>query len=395
MAPPKSSASDERARETERENAERRRQDERRLAGKVERERALRLQLIAEVGRATTAILSPAELLRSSVKIIQEKFHYFMVNIFLVDGEEIVLRAASMPEFSDSIDKLRMGIGREGINGWVARSGESLNVPDVRRDARYRFEKDVERQIRSELAVPIIFKGAVIGVLDVQSAVEAAFNELDVFTLQTVADQLAVAIENARLYDELHRELAVRERTERLLRALHVAGLAMEKASSPEEIFVTVAEELGKVGLLCSVHIATADRRHVSLAHASPSLALEAFTSPLADNKVFEAILAGAHAVFEPGGIVAPLLFEDQLLGFLTVLSAEIGIDDQGPLAGLRHGDGQIAHERALAVPRRRGSDEHELCLSLDGAEEHRGANCPVGLCYNRLWPQVNDLATR
>jgi signal transduction histidine kinase/CheY-like chemotaxis protein/putative methionine-R-sulfoxide reductase with GAF domain len=328
-----SSSGDEQARDAGRESEERRRSghSERRRAGNLERERALRLQLIADVGRRTTAILSPAELLRSSVQIIQEKFHYFMVNIFLVDGEEIVLRASSMEEFRRRINTLRMVIGREGINGWVAKSGVPLNVPDVRKDRRYRFELAIERQIRSELAVPIIFKGAVIGVLDVQSEMDAAFNELDVFTLQTVADQLAVAIENARLYEELQRELAVRKRTERLLRALHVAGVAMEKASSPEEIFVTVAEELDKVGLLCAVHLASADRREVTLAHASPSLSPDESPpgpTPLADNKVFEAILQGAHAVFEPGGIVAPLLFEDRLLGFLTVLSPEIGIDD-------------------------------------------------------------------
>ena len=257
-----------------------------------------------------------------------------------------------------------MGIGREGINGWVAQSGEPLNVPDVRRDARYRFELPIERKIRSELAVPITFKNAVIGVLDAQSEVEAAFNDLDVFTLQTVADQLAVAIENARLYEVLRRELAVRKRTEQLLRALHLAGLAMEKAVSPEEIFVTVAEELARVGLLCAIHLASEDRRLVTLAHASPQLALggdpavetpsrqagsreppvqapparqgpaqqvplvTSQSSPLDHNKVFAAILDGAHAVFEPGGIVAPLLFEDRLLGFLTVLSVELGMDD-------------------------------------------------------------------
>jgi len=325
-----SSAGGDTARETRWEGTERRWAD-RRKAGHLERERALRLQLIADVGRTTTAILSRTELLRSSVQLIQEKFRYFMVNIFLVEGEEIVLRAASMHEFKDRIDSLRMRIGTEGINGWVAKSGEPLNVPDVRSDTRYRYEMTIELIIRSELSVPIAFKGAVIGVLDAQSEVEGAFTDLDVFTLQTVADQLAVAIENARLYEELQRELAVRKRTERLLRALHDAGLAMEKASSPEGIFVTVGEELGKVGLHCAIHLASEDRRLVSLAHASlpfSSNGQPALASLLAENKVFEAILSGAHAVFEPGWIVAPLLFEARLLGFLTVLSPEIGIDD-------------------------------------------------------------------
>ena len=326
-------ADKERARQREREIEERRRagQAERRRAGLVERERAFRLQLLADVGRRTTAILSRTELMRSSVQIIQETFQYFMVNIFLVDGEDIVLRACTMPDFEHRVDRLRLRIGHEGINGWVAKSGEPLNVPDVRLDARYSYEKDIEKVTRSELAVPILLKDAVIGVLDAQSEGVAAFNDLDVFTLQTVAGQLAVAIENARLYEELQKELAVRRRTERLLRALHVAGLAMEKAVSPDEVFVTVGEELGRLGLLCTLHLASGDGSQVSLVYSSPALlpiGLPSGPSPLLQNRVFSAMAGGAHAVYEPGAIVAPLLFEDLLLGFLTVLSSEVSIDD-------------------------------------------------------------------
>ena len=328
-----SPANNERSRERERKVDERRRagQAERRKADLVERERAFRLQLLADVGRRTTAILSRTELMRSSVQIIQETFRYFMVNIFLVEGDSVVLRACSIPEFEGRIDKLRMRIGQDGINGWVAKSGEPLNVPDVRKDSRYRYEKEMEKAVRSELAVPILLKGTVIGVLDAQSGTEAAFNDLDVFTLQTVAGQLAVAIENARLYEELQKELAVHNRTERLLRALHVAGLAMEKAVSPDEVFVTVGEELGRMGLLCALHLSSDDRSQVSLAYASPALFPEGLPSgstPLAQNRVFGAMAGGAHAVFEPGAIVAPLQFEDRLLGFLTVFSPEIGLDD-------------------------------------------------------------------
>ena len=326
-----SPASNERARERAAEERRRAGPAERRRAGLAERERAFRLQLLADVGRRTTAILSRTELLRSSVQIIQETFSYFMVNIFLVEGDDVVLRACSTPEFESRIDRLRMRIGQEGINGWVAQNGEPLNVPDVRTDARYRYEREMEKAVRSELAVPIVLKGAVIGVLDAQSEEAAAFNDLDVFTLQTVAGQLAVAIENARLYGELQKELAVRSRTERLLRALHVAGLAMEKAVSPDDIFVIVGKELGRMGLLCMLHLSSDDRTEASLAYASPELSpagLPSGSTPLVRNRVFSAVAGGAHAVFEPGAIVAPLQFEDRLLGFLTVLSPEVGMDD-------------------------------------------------------------------
>ena len=162
-----------------------------------------------------------------------------------------------------------------------------------------------------------------------QSEVEAAFNELDVFTLQTVAGQLAVAIENARLYEELQRELASA--------GAHGAPPPRAACRRPcnGESVVSRGDlrhgrrgaGQGRASLLGSHLPATIDGTSPLL---TPALRLpwRRSRSPLAENKVFEAILGGAHAVFEPGGIVAPLLFEDQLLGFLTVLSAEIAIDD-------------------------------------------------------------------
>jgi signal transduction histidine kinase len=281
-------------------------------------ERAVRLQLIADVGQRTTAILSPAELLPSALKVIRESFEYFLVNIFLVDGDAVVCRATTMPELEPYVGTLRLGIGREGIIGWVASHGEPLNVPDVRRDSRYHYTLDVELRTRSELAVPIILKGAVTGVLDVQSESEGAFTRLDVFTLQTVAGQLAVALENARLYEALQKELAVRRRTEKLLLALNDAGLAMQKAPSPDAVLVTVGEELEKAGLLCALHLAS-DTGQLTRAYASPGLGAGG-PAPLQNSS--------APAAFFAGAITAPLLFEDRLLGLLSVQSAELSADD-------------------------------------------------------------------
>ncbi len=240
-------------------------------ARQADHERAARLQLIADIGQRTTAILSPAALLPSALQVIRESFQYFMVNLFLVDGDDIVCRASTMPELAPCIGTLRLRIGRQGITGWVAARGVPLNVPDVRQDPRYRYELEEERRTRSELAVPIVLKGVVTGVLDVQSEKEGAFTDLDVFTLQTVAGQLAVAVENARLYDALQKELAVRRRTEKLLRVLNDAGLAMQKAASPDAVLVTVGEELEEAGFLCALHLMGEDGR-LTRAYSSPRL---------------------------------------------------------------------------------------------------------------------------
>jgi signal transduction histidine kinase/ActR/RegA family two-component response regulator len=306
---------------------------ERARAEQAEHQRAVRLQLLADVGQKTTAILSRDELLRSAVHIIRETFQYFMVNIFLVDGDDLVLRACTMPLFAPHVNKLRLRIGGEGITAWVAAHGRTANVPDVRRDPRYRFELQAELRTRSELTVPITLQGVVNGVLDVQSETDGAFGELDEFTLQTVAGQLAVAIENARLYEELRRELGARERTERLLRALHEAGLAMDRAPSPGAVFSTVGDELRKTGILCALHLIGEQEGAAHPAYTSPGMpSLEGTSAAtvisLATQEVYGAIARGGAARFLHGFCVAPLLFEDRLLGFLTVYSEDLTQDD-------------------------------------------------------------------
>ncbi len=304
--------------------------EDRERAHRVDHERAARLQLIADIGQRTTAILSPAELLQSAIYVIRESFQYFMVSIFLVEGSDLLCAATTLPELQKGVGKLRLGIGREGIIGWVAGSGVPLNVPDVRKDRRYRYEMDAELRTRSELAVPIMLKGLVSGVLDAQSEKEDSFTELDVFTLQTVAGQLAVALENARLYDALQEELAVRRRTEKLLRVLNDVGLAMQKAPFPDAVLVTVGVELEKAGLLCALHLREEAGGRLIRAYASPRLAVEGIHGVAVDTKDEAVFLAAqdARASFSDGTITAPLLFEDGLLGFLTVQSAELSGED-------------------------------------------------------------------
>jgi signal transduction histidine kinase/CheY-like chemotaxis protein len=284
-------------------------------------QRAARLQLLAEVGRKTTAILSRDELLRSAVATVRDTFNYFMVNIFLVEGDEVVVAACSLPQLQKAVNGVRLKVGQKGITGWVAAHGQPLNVPDVRVDTRYSYEYSEELQTRSEVAVPITLKGVVMGVLDAQSTDVGAFTDLDIFTLQSVADQLAVAIENARLYEELQRELAVRGRGEALLRSLHAAALALEAAASPDDVLVIARRELAGIGLTASVDLldpagAVTDPRPVP-----PSGPVEKNVETV---EAFRRILGGEPSVFAPGSLVAPLRFEDRVMGFLTVRSADL-----------------------------------------------------------------------
>jgi signal transduction histidine kinase len=107
----------------------------------------------------------------------------------------------------------------EGIIGTAAISDEPVNVHDVTIDTRY-LPFDRLPDTRSELAIPIKMASDTLGVLDIQSTDTSAFDEIDVFTLSTLSDQLGVAIENARLYSET-REIAIIEERNRMAREIH------------------------------------------------------------------------------------------------------------------------------------------------------------------------------
>ncbi len=197
------------------------------------RERAHRQELVAKVSQSTTATLEMDELLLQAARLIQSSFQYFRVGIFLIEGDQLVLMASTYPAAQAYSGKFRLTVGKEGICGWVASSGQSLLVGDVSKEPRY--VKLVESvTARSELAVPIRRGKKVIGVLDVQSALPNAFTASDLFTLQTIADQLSSAIENARLYEETRRRA---ERLSLVNRISSAAGSVLDLGDLLETVY--------------------------------------------------------------------------------------------------------------------------------------------------------------
>ncbi|MGB5933424.1 MAG: PAS domain S-box protein [Anaerolineae bacterium] len=158
---------------------------------------------IAEVGRTAASILEMDTLLAQVVGLIAQSFRYYRVHVFQVDqdsGYAVHKAATGVAAATIAEEGLRLKIGEEGLVGWVAQHGEPLLVNDVSQDPRYYAHPNLP-DTRSELDVPIRAGEKVIGILDVQSTELDAFDEGDLETLQTLADQLAVAMENARLYE--------------------------------------------------------------------------------------------------------------------------------------------------------------------------------------------------
>ena len=161
--------------------------------------RAVQLQAIRQVSERVTAILDMELLLPSVVQLIREQFGYHPVHIFtIMEGDsQIRFRAStSTGEQLAQILALPISMG-QGIVGHAAVEGTSILVGDVQRDQRYIRDS---RSTRSELAVPLRVGDTVLGVLDVQSDEADDFNADDLFVMQTLAAQVAVAIDSANAY---------------------------------------------------------------------------------------------------------------------------------------------------------------------------------------------------
>ncbi len=163
------------------------------------RRRIRQLELVNNVASRIALQLNLGEVTQRAAVLIQEAFNYEHVGVFILEGDTVWMRA-SAGQYSDRFPPdhhLRVGVG---MVGGAAQAGKVQISNDVRRSVHYHnpFDEDL---IGSEIAIPITARSTVIGVLDVQSSRRNAFDETDHIVLCTLADQLATAIINARLYE--------------------------------------------------------------------------------------------------------------------------------------------------------------------------------------------------
>jgi phosphoserine phosphatase RsbU/P len=167
------------------------------------------LLLLSEVGRETSSILDVEELLRRAAEQTKRVIDYQILSIMLFNEEQkVFLHRVDVKHGHQVQGKLRVAAS-EGIVGAAATLKEPVLVPDVTIDARYVM---VNPETRSELAIPMMHKGKVIGVLDLESPQLNYFTDDHVQTLSILAANLAVSLENARLYEQLARDEARLER---------------------------------------------------------------------------------------------------------------------------------------------------------------------------------------
>jgi len=166
--------------------------------------RASQLEAVSSVARTIASVQDIDTLLPTITKLISNQFDCYHVGIFLLDeqGEKAILRAANSEGGQRMLEAQHsLRLDYHSIVGYSALSGEPRVVLDVGTDSVY-FNNPNLPKTRSEMALPLRLAGRVIGSLDIQSTETNAFSQEDIGVLATLADQVAIAIENARLFSE-------------------------------------------------------------------------------------------------------------------------------------------------------------------------------------------------
>ena len=193
------------------------------------------LTLLNEIACELSSILNLDELLNRIAELLRRLIDYQMFSILLLDASGEKLQHRFSLRFRENIHlKHEVPLGR-GIVGQAAESKQAVLVPDVKKDPRY---IEANPETRSELAVPLIYKDKVIGVLDLEHTRRGFFTEEHQRTITTLAAQVAIALENARLYEEVARQERRLERDLALARELQVALLPQ---AQPELAHLDVA----------------------------------------------------------------------------------------------------------------------------------------------------------
>lgn len=175
--------------------------------------RAFQFQALAEVARAIASVETLDQLLPSIARVISDQFDFYHVGIFLADeANEYAVLAATNSEGGQRMLRRghRLKIGAVGIVGNVVGSGKPRIALDTGADAVY-FQNPDLPETRSEMALPLQTGNIIIGALDVQSTAPDAFSEDDVALLTVLADQVSIAIQNARQFEATQKALSEAE----------------------------------------------------------------------------------------------------------------------------------------------------------------------------------------
>jgi sigma-B regulation protein RsbU (phosphoserine phosphatase) len=344
------------------------------------------LLLLNEVSRETSSILDVEELLRRAAEQTKRVIDYQILSIMLYDEDQKVFRHRLDVKHGHRVQGKLRATASEGIVGAAATLREPVLVPDVTKDPRYLM---VNPETRSELSIPMIHKGKVIGVLDLESPQLNYFTEDHVQTLSILAANLAVSVENARLYEQVARDEARLERdlqaakriqgallrpvpsedygldmAARYLSAREVCGDLYEFLRyGPQQLGVALGDVSGK-GTAAALYgaVAIGIMRSLAPQKLQPAEMLRQMNQLVGERRIEGRFMTACFATWQKGrqklrvanaGQSQPLLYKDgrcdkiQLAGFPLGIFEEVSYDEWG--VTLVSGDIVVFHSDGLA----------------------------------------------
>ena len=165
--------------------------------------KAMQLEVAADVSTKIATILDPGALIEEVICLIQDRFKVYHAQILLVEDESKTLRPVDERQ-ATSTGTIRLQNADHDMLAWAARYGETVYAPDALADERYR-RSPARPASRCALAIPLVFGGQAIGVLSLESDHQDAFPRDEIAVLESLANEIAISIHNARLFDALER----------------------------------------------------------------------------------------------------------------------------------------------------------------------------------------------
>jgi len=323
------------------------------------RAQAETLLLLNDVSREMSSILDVEELLRRAAEQVKRVMDYQILSIMLYDEEQKIFRHRLDVKHGQRVQgKLRVAAS-EGIVGAAATLREPVLVPDVTVDPRYLM---VNPETRSELAIPMLHKGRIISVLDLESPQPNAFTQDHVQTLSILAANLAVSLENARLYEQVARDEARLERDLQaakriqgaLIRAVPTEDFGLDIAAryisarevcgdlyeflryGPQQLGIALADVSGK-GTAAALYgaVAIGIMRSLSPQKLQPSEMLRQMNQIVGERKIEGRFMTACYATWQKGrqklrvanaGQSQPLLYKDGRCGKVELTGFPLGI---------------------------------------------------------------------
>jgi phosphoserine phosphatase RsbU/P len=344
------------------------------------------LLVLNEVSREISSILDMEELLRRAAELVKRVIDYQILSIMLYDDEQKVFRHRLDVKHGQRAQGKLRAAATEGLVGAAATLREPVVVPDVTKDPRYLM---VNPETRSELAIPMIHKGKVIGVLDLESPQLNYFTEDHVQTLSILAANLAVSVENARLYEQvaegearMERDLQAAKRIQgALLRPVPTEDYGLEVAAryisarevcgdlyeflryGPQQLGIALGDVSGK-GTAAALYgaVAIGIMRSLAPQKLQPAEMLRQMNQLVGERRIEGRFMTACFATWQKGrqklrvanaGQSQPLLYKSgrcdkiELTGFPLGIFEEVNYEEWG--VTLEPGDLLVFHSDGIA----------------------------------------------